>query len=165
MLEFGLYVDRHGELSRAQGLVEWEGTAERVAFHPPHILIFDTRFVEVRHIGKGTLVQIITGTDIHCTWDGRGSLAMPSVTTPGPNGWDERETSQETRVHAVMKADKANTISRAVAQHLFELEPTQLLHLPPPVQSPTNGYFAPSTRSASPPHSLQRSSVGSGWTR
>ena len=42
--EFGLYVDRHGDPSRSTGTVEWEGTAEKVAWHPPYILLFDSRF-------------------------------------------------------------------------------------------------------------------------
>ncbi|KAF8329377.1 Dbl-like domain-containing protein [Cantharellus anzutake] len=135
--EFGLYVDRHGEPCRQYGgVVEWEGTAERVAFHPPNILIFDTRFIEIRQIDKGKLVQIIPGTDVHCVWDGRGSLVIPNPLTPGPQGWDER-APPEPRVHAVMKADQnpPNAPRGAQAQHLFELVPTQLLYPPSSHQS------------------------------
>ncbi|KAH9957979.1 CNH domain-containing protein [Lactifluus volemus] len=42
-MEFGLYVNRHGDPSRTKGTIEWEGTAEHVAWHPPYILIFDSR--------------------------------------------------------------------------------------------------------------------------
>jgi len=162
-----LYVDRHGEPSRSYGgVVEWEGTAERVAFHPPHLLIFDTRFIEIRQIDKGKLMQIIPGTDVHCVWDGPGSLSTPSPLTPGPGGWNER-TSPEPRVHATMKAEQnpPNAQRGAQAQHLFELQPTQLLYPPPSLQQP-GGYFPPtSRRTSSPIRSPRPSSGGSGWTR
>ncbi|KAH9959707.1 hypothetical protein BGW80DRAFT_1366988, partial [Lactifluus volemus] len=45
-MEFGLYVNRHGDPSRTKGTIEWEGTAEHVAWHPPYILIFDSRSIE-----------------------------------------------------------------------------------------------------------------------
>ncbi|KAE9397959.1 citron-like protein, partial [Gymnopus androsaceus JB14] len=64
--EFGVYVDKHGDPNRAAGTVEWEGTAERVALHAPYVLLFDSRFIEVRHLETGRLVQIIPGNDIRC---------------------------------------------------------------------------------------------------
>ncbi|KAH9965641.1 CNH domain-containing protein [Lactifluus volemus] len=77
--EFGLYVNRHGDPSRTKGTIEWEGTAEHVAWHPPYILIFDSRFIEVRHVETGRLCQIIPGHDLRCIWDGRGaSLPLPA---------------------------------------------------------------------------------------
>ncbi|KAH9959699.1 hypothetical protein BGW80DRAFT_1131259, partial [Lactifluus volemus] len=58
---------------RTKGTIEWEGTAEHVARHPPYILIFDSRFIEVRHVENGRLCQIIPGHDLRCIWDGRGA--------------------------------------------------------------------------------------------
>jgi RHO1 GDP-GTP exchange protein 1/2 len=62
-LEFGLYVDKHGDPSRAAGMMEWEGTAERVALHSPYILLFDSRFIEVRPLEIERLMQIKTKED------------------------------------------------------------------------------------------------------
>ena len=62
--ELGLYVDQHGDPSRGTNTIEWEGIAERVAWHPPYILLFDSRFIEIRHVGTGRLVQIISGNDM-----------------------------------------------------------------------------------------------------
>ena len=129
--EFGLYVNRHGEPSRTIGTVEWEGTAERAAYHPPYVLLFDTRFIEIRHVETGRLIQIIPGNDIRCIWDGRGS-GLPPVQTPGPNGWSDTPTP-EARIHAVMKATDSSTStskSKVVAQHIFQLTPTIPLYLP-----------------------------------
>lgn len=140
--EFGLYVNRHGDPSRTKGTIEWEGTAEHVAWHPPYVLIFDSRFIEVRHIETGRLCQIIPGNDLRCIWDGRGGSAPPIA--PGPNGTWEEAPSQEARVHGVMRSDDSaqgrvgsSSAGRGVAQHVFELIPTVPLFLPEKLSSPT----------------------------
>ena len=69
--EFGLYVDNHGDPSR-NDIVEWEGKVERVVRCPPYILLFNNRFIEIRHAKSGSLVQIISGHSIGCIWDDRG---------------------------------------------------------------------------------------------
>lgn len=167
-------MDRHGDAtSRQVGVIEWEGTAERVAFHPPYVIIFDSRFIEIRHIAQGKLVQIIQGTDVHCTWDGRGYLSRSNPaahpSTPGPGGWDENTQSNETRIHAVMKAEgvPATGANRGtIAQHVFELSPTQLLYAPATLQSQTSaGYFQTSNPIISPVRSPRPSSVATGWSR
>jgi RHO1 GDP-GTP exchange protein 1/2 len=152
MLEFGLYVDRHGDPSRKVFTVEWEGTAEKVAWHPPYVLLFDSRFIEVRHVENGRLVQIIPGNDVRCLWDGRGANTLPA-TTPGPEGWQDG-AQQEARVHAVMNApDPVMTPgrTRATAQHVFELLPTVPLYLPGSLNSPSQSAYFPNSNS--PPHS------------
>jgi len=152
--EFGLYVDRHGDPSRSIQTIEWEGTAEHVAWHPPYILLFDSRFIEIRHVETGRLCQIISGNDMRCIWDGRGTTTNTPA-TPGPEGWSEG-MSQEPRVHGVMNSTEqaqpnGPRVSRPVAQHVFELIPTIPLYLPGSLSSPSQStYFA---QSNSPPHS------------
>ncbi|KAJ7483152.1 CNH domain-containing protein [Mycena latifolia] len=154
--EFGLYVNKHGDPSpsRPMGTVEWEGTAERVAFHAPYILLFDSRFIEVRDVETGRLAQIIPGNDMHCLWDGRGQ----SSNINEQNLADHRNgVLQEARVHGVMNAPEqasqpTRPAPRAVAQYVFELIPTIPLYLPGSLASPsTTTYFS----SSSPPHSPQ----------
>lgn len=151
-----MYVDRHGDPSRTVVTVEWEGTAEKVACHPPYILLFDPRFIEIRHIETGRLAQIIPGHDVRCLWDGRGGSAPPLL-TPGPDGWQEGG-AQDARVHATMRAEEVvnkngplRPAPKAVAQHVFELLPTIPLYLPGSLASPSQStYFS---QSSSPPHS------------
>lgn len=160
-VEFGLYVDKHGDPSRTIGTVEWEGNADRVALHAPYILLFDSRFIEVRHLETGRLCQIIPGSDVRCIWDGRGSSSNVAV-TPGGLGpglgmgvEGEEMMIQDAQVHVVMNASDAaslgpRALSRAMAQHVFELLPTVPLYVPgalstPPGQAsmdsyPYNGY-------------------------
>ncbi|KAJ7860483.1 Dbl-like domain-containing protein [Mycena olivaceomarginata] len=154
--EFGLYVNKHGDPSptRPLGTVEWEGTAERVAFHAPYILLFDTRFIEVRDVETGRLAQIIPGNDMRCLWDGRGQATSSNE----QNLADHRNgVLQEARVHGVMNAPEppsqpGRPAPRAVAQHVFELIPTIPLYLPGSLASPsTTTYFS----SSSPPRSPQ----------
>jgi RHO1 GDP-GTP exchange protein 1/2 len=153
--EFGLYVNRHGDPSRQTVVVEWEGTAVRAACHPPYILLFDSRFIEIRHIETGRLSQIIPGNDVRCLWDGRGGSAPPLL-TPGPDGWQEGG-AQDARVHASMRLDELpNSNMRpgmrgAAQQHVFELLPTIPLYLPGSLASPSQSTYFP--QSSSPPHS------------
>lgn len=148
-------MDRHGDPSRSVQTIEWEGTAEHVAWHPPYVLLFDSRFIEIRHVETGRLAQIIPGNDVRCIWDGRGTTTnLPA--TPGPEGWNEG-MSQEPRVHGVMNSvdptpqPAGPRVNRPIAQHVFELIPTIPLYLPGSLSSPSQStYFA---QSNSPPHS------------
>ncbi|KAE9397961.1 hypothetical protein BT96DRAFT_940494 [Gymnopus androsaceus JB14] len=134
--EFGVYVDKHGDPNRAAGTIEWEGTAERVALHAPYVLLFDSRFIEVRHLETGRLAQIIPGNDIRCTWDGRGisslNASSPSAQTMSFADGRDEPLNQDAQVHAVMNAPEVvgGPRSRAVVQQLFELLPTVPLFLP-----------------------------------
>ena len=134
-IEFGLYVDKHGDPSRRTGAIEWEGTAERVALHPPYILLFDSRFIEIRYVETGRLVQIILGNDIRCIWDGRSQIVLE-------RSWNERSwdgiVSQAPRVHGVMNTEAVQPGGRGVTtQRVFELVPTVPLFLPGSSASPS----------------------------
>ncbi|KAG6909363.1 hypothetical protein DXG01_000802 [Tephrocybe rancida] len=149
--EFGLYVNKHGEPSRQGGTVEWEGTAERVALHTPYVMIFDTRFIEIRDLVTGRLVQIIPGNDVRCIWDGRG-VSTNVTTTPADH------IIQEAQVHAVMNATDSPGASRSkvVAQCVVELIPTLPLTGPGPLAMREKEiYFPPSH--FSPPNSPETS--------
>ncbi|KZT25369.1 Dbl-like domain-containing protein [Neolentinus lepideus HHB14362 ss-1] len=172
--EFGLYVNRHGDPSRTAMTIEWEGTAEKAAWHPPYVLLFDTRFIEVRHVETGRLVQIIPGNDVRCIWDGRSSSSNMNLVTPGRDGWTENGLNQEARVHGVMNAPEAVRTggmgpqrgNRAIAQHVFELVPTVPLYLPGSLHSPSNSAYFPASNgplSNSPPHSPRMTPVNNRW--
>lgn len=152
-------MDRHGDPSRSVVMIEWEGTAERAAFHPPYVILFDQRFIEIRHIDHGRLVQIIQGGEIRCIWDGRGGGVAP-VATPGPAGWPDHDMS-ESRVHAVMRSPDTDGKSKYVAQYVFELKETVPLSLPPSIQPPSGSTYFPQT--SSPPRSPRTSSIASSW--
>ncbi len=145
--EFGLFVDKHGDPNRATTAVEWEGTADRVALHIPYILLFDSRFIEVRRLETGRLVQIIPGNDVRCIWDGRGvNLNSPVTTLPTNGGVDDEGMVQDAQVHAVMNSTEAGarSMSRAVAQHVFELLPTVPLYNPGALNS-SQSYSPPAS--------------------
>ena len=119
------------------GTIEWEGTAERVAFHAPYILLFDSRFIEIRHVETGRLVQIIPGSDVRCIWDGRG------VSTSAAASLQDLDDSQEAQVHVVMNAtDSTNgpgvLKNKSIMQHVCQLVPTIPL-FPSDTNSTTTG--------------------------
>ena len=127
--DFGVYVDNRGDPSRPMCIVEWEGLAERVAGHAPYILLFDNRFIEVRHVATGRLVQVIPGNDVQCIWDGRGANYSQAVC----EGSDDA-ISREPRTHGVMNMEAPQPGMRGMTiQHVFELIPT----VPPPSARPS----------------------------
>ncbi|KAF8316681.1 CNH-domain-containing protein [Clavulina sp. PMI_390] len=127
--EFGLYVDSHGDpTSRQAGVIEWEGTAGSIAFHSPYIVVFSSRFIEVRDVVDGRLVQVIQGTEIQSTYDGRSNLHEsinglgPTRGGPKPDKTHTTSASRETRVHFVMKGHNG-PYHPTPTHHLFELTP------------------------------------------
>jgi RHO1 GDP-GTP exchange protein 1/2 len=120
-------VDKHGNPCRSTSLIEWDGTAEHVAMSSPYILLFNRRFVEIRHVETGHLAQIIPGGEIHCLWDGRGGDFSMASQVPGH---PQDHIPQEKEIHAVM-----NTVEvavhpgsgirppAAVMQYIFKLTP------------------------------------------
>ncbi|KAJ4489046.1 CNH domain-containing protein [Lentinula lateritia] len=137
--EFGVYVDKHGDPNRPSGTIEWEGTAERVAVHAPYVLLFDSRFIEIRHLETGRLAQIIPGNDIRCIWDGRGVSPLTPMSPSAQNlsfpvlDRSDEPLNQDALVHAVMNAPDVvggGSRGRFVVQQVFELLPTVPLFLP-----------------------------------
>lgn len=61
---FACFVDRLGEPTRLDQIIEWEGFPKQVAFSGNYVLAFDPRFVEVRDALTGRLVQIMRGVDL-----------------------------------------------------------------------------------------------------
>ncbi|KAJ3993564.1 Dbl-like domain-containing protein [Lentinula boryana] len=161
--EFGVYVDKHGDPNRPSGTIEWEGTAERVAVHAPYVLLFDSRFIEIRHLENGRLAQIIPGNDIRCIWDGRGVSSLSPISPsahnlsfPVPESPDE-PLNQDAQVHAVMNApDTGGGLrGRMVVQQVFELLPTVPLFLPdsPPNASGSRLSVGQPSNTSPPPRS------------
>jgi len=132
--KFGLYVNARGEPSSTNDTIEWNGTAERVAWYPPYVLIFNSHSIEVRHIDTGRLCHIIRGHDIQCTWDGCQSLVSPLV--PDDGAWGETPV-QGVHVYGIMRPDgrsqertpatsssSSSGSARGVIHRVFELVPT-----------------------------------------
>lgn len=63
--QFACFVDRLGEPTRLDQIIEWEGFPKQVAFSGNYVLAFDPRFVEVRDALTGQLVQIMRGIDLN----------------------------------------------------------------------------------------------------
>ncbi|CCM02649.1 uncharacterized protein FIBRA_04753 [Fibroporia radiculosa] len=116
---FGFYVDNHGDPCSSSSIIEWEGVAERVAWHPPYVLLFSPTFIEVRHAMTGRLAQIIPGIGVGCLYDGRRRVPYLDDWSPG--------VPQEPRVHGLMRPGSApsnDTPAEQEAQFVFELVPT-----------------------------------------
>ena len=58
-LEYGCYIDKHGEPIRKCGFVRWEVKATNFIFRAPYVLLFGGNFVEVRHAPTGQFRQML----------------------------------------------------------------------------------------------------------
>ncbi|KAG6889068.1 hypothetical protein C0992_006497 [Termitomyces sp. T32_za158] len=117
-VEFGLYVDKHGIPTRRSQIIEWEGIAVRAALHASYIMLFDasSRFIEIRDVEVGRLVQIVHGNDIRCTWDGRG--VSNRITSNG------EIAMHEAQVHAVLNTQGLSigtSRPQGIVQYVVEL--------------------------------------------
>ncbi|KAG6818483.1 hypothetical protein H0H93_004654, partial [Arthromyces matolae] len=121
LLEFGLYVNKHGEPSQKRATVEWEGTANHVALHAPYLMIFNDQFIEVRDLETGRLVQIGAGNNVRCIWDSRALHGTNSTKE------DDDQIIQKAQVHAVMNKLASSAGSKVIGQCVVELIPTLLL--------------------------------------
>ncbi|KAJ6488832.1 hypothetical protein C8R45DRAFT_777831, partial [Mycena sanguinolenta] len=94
--------------------------AKQVAFHAPYILLFNSRFIEVRDVDTARLAQIIPGDDLHCIWGEAG-------VTPRRHE-NLAEYFQEAKVYGVKTAPEelyhGRRAPRTVTQHVFQLIPT-----------------------------------------
>jgi hypothetical protein len=132
--EFGLYINKYGDVNPTKDPIEWEVIADHVACHPPYALIFNASSIEVRHIESGRLCQIINGQSLRCTWNGYGS-SVP-LFRPDPDGMGGETPVPGTSVCGVMYTDdwsqgpSPSHIAGAAVQCVFELVPTDF-HFPP----------------------------------
>ncbi|KAK9360761.1 CNH domain-containing protein [Lipomyces starkeyi] len=62
--DFSFYVNRNGWRSRPDWMIYWEGLPQSFVFCFPYVIAFEPSFVEIRHVGSGALVHIITGENI-----------------------------------------------------------------------------------------------------
>lgn len=127
--EFGLYVNKDGDVNPTKGTIEWTVIADYIACHPPYVLVFNARFIEVRHIERGRLCQIIDGQSLRCTWNGYGS-SVPLSGSDSPDGMGGETPVRGTSVCGVMHAGDwsqghgPSHIASAAVQCVFELVPT-----------------------------------------
>ncbi|CAO3594948.1 unnamed protein product [Absidia cylindrospora] len=64
---FAFLVDTHGSfVQESYAWIAWEGTPQAIAFYYPYVVAFDARFIEIRHVETGELVQILAGVHMRC---------------------------------------------------------------------------------------------------
>ncbi|KAI8339872.1 CNH domain-containing protein [Chlamydoabsidia padenii] len=64
---FAFLVDTYGSfVQESYAWIAWEGTPQAIAFYYPYVVAFDARFIEIRHVETGELVQILAGVHMRC---------------------------------------------------------------------------------------------------
>ncbi len=57
----GGYIDNYGKPARSAGYISWECKATAYAHRGDHLVLSSPKFIEVRSIVSGKLVQVIGG--------------------------------------------------------------------------------------------------------
>lgn len=102
--ECGVYVDKHGEVSRSV-IMEFVGKAKTAAMYGAYLVLFDSDFVEVRNAENGRLRQVIAGRDVRCLDYGTNPLGAGTASsqmTPlsfGGGGGAEKRTLKLAMAH------------------------------------------------------------------
>ena len=68
--EFGCYTDGRGKPAHSAGYIPWECRATAYAHRGPHLLLFSSKFIEIRTIDSGKLVQVIEAGDVRLLHSG-----------------------------------------------------------------------------------------------
>jgi hypothetical protein len=69
-VEFGCYTDGRGKPAHSAGYIPWECRATTYAHRGPHLLLFSPKFIEIRTIASGKLVQVIEAGDVRLLHSG-----------------------------------------------------------------------------------------------
>ncbi|CAL3970939.1 unnamed protein product [Diplocarpon coronariae] len=100
--ECGVYVDKHGEVSRSV-IMEFVGKAKTAAMYGAYLVLFDSDFVEVRNAENGRLRQVVAGRDVRCLDYGINPLGVGAATSHmSPQGFPgdaERRTLKLAMAH------------------------------------------------------------------
>ncbi|TGO47126.1 hypothetical protein BCON_0292g00080 [Botryotinia convoluta] len=101
--ECGVYVDKHGEVSRSV-IMEFVGRAKTAAMYGAYLVLFDSDFVEVRNAENGRLRQVIAGSDVRCldagtNPQGAGANSMATMNPMGGAGGAMNRTLKLAMAH------------------------------------------------------------------
>ncbi|KAL5633060.1 hypothetical protein ACGC1H_003526 [Rhizoctonia solani] len=104
--EFAFFVNRHGERSKNDVIIYWEGSPTAFALHYPYIMAFDPTFIEIRHVKDGKLVQIGGGKNLRLLFaDAQPSVKSSRISTvPIARVRDEIIIASDDKVMAVRPA-------------------------------------------------------------
>ncbi|KAK6607239.1 CNH domain-containing protein [Botrytis cinerea] len=101
--ECGVYVDKHGEVSRSV-IMEFVGRAKTAAMYGAYLVLFDSDFVEVRNAENGRLRQVIAGSDVRCldagtNPQGAGANSMATMNSMSGTGGAMNRTLKLAMAH------------------------------------------------------------------
>ncbi|KAG1122601.1 hypothetical protein G6F42_011330 [Rhizopus arrhizus] len=77
--QFAFLITTHGDYVKKFKRIEWEGHPHAVAYHYPYVLAFDHRFIEIRHVETGKLVQVVVGDNTRLL---ASSLSNTNIISP-----------------------------------------------------------------------------------
>ncbi|KAH6913124.1 hypothetical protein BKA70DRAFT_1261943 [Coprinopsis sp. MPI-PUGE-AT-0042] len=70
--DLGCYINTKGLPTRSNGFLKWETKITSYACRSPYVFLVSSRFIEIRNIGNGRLLQVVEGGDIRLIYGGTG---------------------------------------------------------------------------------------------
>ena len=102
-----------GEPTRSCGYLRWETRATSYAQCKKHFILFSSKFIEIRTVRTGKLVQVIKGENIRLLYSGEDIVLVAMKKKVNGQRWGQMEDV------------------------LIELIPTQAIEATPPKHAPT----------------------------
>lgn len=62
--DFSFFINKNGWRTRSDWMINWEGIPQSFALWYPHLLAFESNFIEIRHVESGELLRVILGENI-----------------------------------------------------------------------------------------------------
>jgi RHO1 GDP-GTP exchange protein 1/2 len=76
--DLGCYINTKGIPTREAGFLKWETKITSYACRAPYVFLVSSRFIEIRNIGNGRLLQVVEGGDIRMIYGGTGGSSSPN---------------------------------------------------------------------------------------
>jgi len=91
---FGCFMAKDGKPARSSYYIEWERRATAHARHGPHLLLFSSGYLEVRHIESGKLLHMKETNEIRPLYSGLVEAGVLIAAMPGGTDNDGGRTER-----------------------------------------------------------------------
>ena len=94
-IEYGCYITQYGSPSRGCKYIKWETKAISYAYRDGHILLISPKFIEIRNVTTGRIVQVIEGDDIRLLSSGPHTSKDDPVLVAMRGGYQDQYSVSE----------------------------------------------------------------------
>ncbi|KAF8638287.1 hypothetical protein AX17_002307 [Amanita inopinata Kibby_2008] len=111
----GCFITKHGEPCRSASYVKWESPVKSFAHRGNHVLLFSNRFIEIRDVRNGRLMQVIDGVDIRLLYFNSSVGSNDPIIVGMKGGKDDKDGISDRIVELVETVELPVTSPASVA--------------------------------------------------